>query len=414
MAHHEGLEPARRDRSARRLTVAKLRQAVEPGKYMDGDGLFLLVKPSGRRTWVQRVTIAGKRRDIGLGPHPLVGLARARGAAEDNRRMIRDGGDPLAERAPATPSFAQAFEKVIDMHRPSWRNGKTEKRWRATVQTYAMKRLGRRRVDAINTADVMAVLLPIWTEKRETARQVRQRIGAVMKWAVAQGYRDDNPAGESLGAALPRSSGTATRHRSLPHGHVADAIRTVRESDAGAFTKAAFEFMVLTAARSGEVRLATWEEIDIDAKEWVIPSVRMKAGREHRVPLSQRALEVLEEAAALAEGSGLCFPSPTGKAMSDSTLSKLVRENGIDAVPHGFRSSFRVWASERTSAPREVAEAALAHVNSDRVEAAYQRSDLFDKRRTLMDGWARYLDDRRGEVDPLVAALDGHYWITVQ
>ena len=388
----------------RKLTAVFCRQIAQAGKYGDQNGLIFRVLPGGTKNWVQRIVIRGKRRDLGLGEYPLVGLAEARRAAFDNRKLARAGGDPMALRRSeaAMPTFAEAFEAVVDMHRDGWKNGKTEKRWRATVETYAMKRLGRLRVDEVKPADVMAVLLPIWSSKRETARQVRQRIGAVCKWAVAQGYRDDNPAGDALGAALPKNGKAAEHHRSLSHGEVAAAIRVVSASDAWIYTKLAFEFLVLSAARSGEVRLATWDEIDLAERVWTIPAGRMKAGREHRVPLSDRALDVLAKAAALGGASGLAFPSPTGKAMSDSTISKLLRENGVEAVPHGFRSSFRVWASERTSAPREVAEAALAHVNADRVEAAYQRSDLFDKRRALMDGWARYLNPEPGQVVSIV------------
>ena len=220
---------------------------------------------------------------------------------------------------------------------------------------------------------------------------VRQRIGAIMRWAVAQGYREDNPAGEAIGAALPRHSGVKTHHRALPHAQVAGAIEAVRQSGASVSAKLCFEFLVLTACRSGEVRLARWDEFDLEAAIWTVPASRTKAGREHRVPLSTRALEVLAGARGLADGSGLVFPSSTGRALSNATLSKLLRDLNVDGVPHGFRSSFRDWAAECSNAPREVCELALAHVNSDRVEAAYRRSDLFERRRKLMGEWAAYL-----------------------
>ena len=237
----------------------------------------------------------------------------------------------------------------------------------------------------------MAVLLPIWTEKAETARRVRQRIGTIMKWAVAQGYRDDNPAGDAIAAALPRANGTKRHFRAVHHSEVGDVIRAVRGSQASLASRLAFEFLVLTAARSGEVRGARWSEIDNETAIWTIPGERMKGGREYRVPLSDRALAVLDEARALDDGSGLVFPAPAGrKPMSDSTLSKLLRELAIDAVPHGFRSTFRDWCSEAAHAPREVAEACLAHVVKG-VEGAYARSDLLDRRRKLMDRWSAYL-----------------------
>ena len=232
----------------------------------------------------------------------------------------------------------------------------------------------------------MPVLLPIWT-----ARRIRQRIGAVMKWAVAQAYREDNPAGDAISAALPKNSMRRQHQKALPYAEVADALGRVRASGAHRSTALAFEFLVLAACRSGEVRGARWDELDIAAAIWTIPAVRMKAKLEHRAPLSGPTLDILDEARELADPSGLLFPSPTGRTLSDSTLSKLLREIGVGAVPHGFRSSFRDWAAECSNTPREVCELALAHVNSDRVEAAYLRSDLFQRRRDLMQAWADYV-----------------------
>ena len=290
------------------------------------------------------------------------------------------------------PTFAEAFETVIGIHREGWKDaGKSEKQWRASLRDYAMPRLGRRRVDQITTADVMAVLIPHWHTKNETMRRVRQRIGAVMKWAVAQGYRGDNPAGDAISAALPKNGSVRRHQRALPFTEVGAALAKVKMSGAHGLTALAFEFLVLTACRSGEVRLATWDEVDFESATWTVPANRMKAKRDHRVPLSARALQILEEARAFEDGSGLVFPSPRARAISDNTVSKLLRELGIEAVPHGFRSSFRDWAAECSDAPREVCELALAHVNSDRVEAAYRRTDLFDRRRVLMEKWSEYL-----------------------
>jgi len=253
-----------------------------------------------------------------------------------------------------------------------------------------MPRLGQKGVDEITTSDVMAVLLPIWTSKAETARRVRQRIGTVMKWAVAKGYRPDNPAGGAIGAALPKNSGTRKHFRALPHSEVGPALDTVRASSAWVISKLAFEFLVLTAARSGEVRGARWEEMDFESATWTVPAERMKAARKHRIPISARALEVLRRAEELSDGTGLVFPSPTGRILSPSTLSKLLRELGVQAVPHGFRTSFRIWCGD-TGVAREVAEAALAHVIRDKVEAAYARGTLFARRRKVMEDWARYI-----------------------
>ena len=387
----------------RALSAAFVRTVTEPGRYGDGHGLALLVTPTGARCWVQRLTIAGRRRDLGLGGYPVVTLAQAREKALANKRLAREGGDPLAEkRRKVVPTFAEAAAQVIALHRPGWRNAKHAAQWESTLRQYVFPRLGDRLVHTITTADVLAVLSPIWHEKAETARRIRQRIGAVMKWAVAHGFRADNPAGDMLSQALSRQAHVKQHMRALPHREVSAAIHTVQNSQANPMTKLAFEFSVLTAARLGEVRFATWAEIDLKAQVWTVPAERMKAQREHRVPLSARAVAILREAQAMTDGSGLVFPSPMGKPFSDMTLSKLLRELAIPAVPHGFRSNFRDWAQECTNAPRAVMEAALAHTVQDKVEAAYARSDLFERRRTLMDQWAAYLTEERGTVVPLV------------
>ncbi|WP_423927270.1 tyrosine-type recombinase/integrase [Candidatus Palauibacter sp.] len=362
-------------------------------KYGDQHGLILRVLPSGSKQWIWRGTVRGKRVDLGLGGYPYVTLAEARQKAFEFRKTARSGGDPrLVTRA--SPTFEDAAETVIAIHRASWRpGGKSEGQWRASLRDYAMPRLGAKGVDEITTADVMEVLLPIWSSKPETARRVRQRIGAIMKWAVAQGYRESNPAGDAIGSALPRH-GTGRQHfRALPHGEVGAALETIRASQAWPATKLAFEFLVLTAVRSGEVRHATWKEMDLGTATWTVPGERTKSGRTHRVPLASRALEILQEARRHAGEDGLVFPSPTNRVLSDSTFSKLLRENGVLAVPHGFRTSFRVWCGD-TGVAREVAEAALSHVVRDKVEAAYARGTLFARRRTVMEDWADYVADR--------------------
>ena len=361
-----------------------------PDKYGDQHGLILRVLPSGSKQWIWRGTVGGKRVDLGLGGYPYVTLAEARHKAFEYRKTARSGEDPrLARRA--SPKFEEAAETVIAIHRASWRpGGKSEGQWRASLRDYAMPRLGAKGVDEITTADVMKVLLPIWSSKPETARRVRQRIGAIMKWAVAQGYRESNPAGDAIASALPRHGRGRQHFRALPHGEVGAALDAIRASRAWPATKLAFEFLVLTAARSGEVRHATWREMDLGAQTWTVPGNRMKSGRTHRVPLTPRAIEVVCEARRHAGGDGLVFPSPTNRALSASTLSKLLRENDVAAVPHGFRTSFRVWCGD-TGVAREVAEAALAHVVRDKVEAAYARGTLFVRRREVMERWARYL-----------------------
>jgi integrase len=254
-------------------------------------------------------------------------------------------------------------------------------------------------VGDVTTADVLAVLSPIWTTKPETASRVRQRTGTVMKWAVAQGWRQDNPA-LSVGQALPKRDKSNSEHRkALTYAEVTGCLEAVQASGAGISTKLAFEFLVLTATRSGETRGALWSEIDLKAATWTIPAARMKAKRDRRIPLSARAVEILRVAATLTDGTGQVFPgTKPGKALSDMTLSKLVKELGFAADIHGFRTSFRTWAQERTNFPREVAEAALAHSIRDKSEAAYARSDLFDKRRKMMEAWAGYIAGEAGKV----------------
>ncbi|MCY4355080.1 MAG: tyrosine-type recombinase/integrase [Truepera sp.] len=393
-----------------RLSAQKVRTAP-PGFYCDGQGLNLRVDPSGARRWVQRLVIRGKPRTLGLGGYPLVSLKEAREKALANRKLARAGGDPLAEkrRAQGIPTFAEAATKVIELHRSSWSSTRSAAQWQASLRDYVLPQIGTRQVDQITTADVMEVLLPIWSDKPETARRVRQRISTIMKWVITQGYRLDNPAGEAIGAALPKQNGIKTHHRALPHPEVAKAIAAIQDSDAYPATKLCFEFIVLTACRSGEVRHATWNEINLDTATWTVPPERMKAKREHRVPLPGRAIEILLEAQLLsnAKGSsngeertntpGLVFPSPTGRPLSDNTISKLLRDLKIPAVPHGFRSSFRDWAAECTNTPREVMEAALAHIIKDKAEAAYARSDLLDRRRSLMNQWADYLEKQHRE-----------------
>ena len=390
------------------LTAAFCRTVGESGRYADGNGLYLHVDPSGARRWVQRLVIRGKSCVLGLGSFALVSLAEAREQALANRKLARTGGDPLGarRRTAGVPTFAEAAEQVIAIHREAWKDGDaTAQKWRATLHQYVHSQFGDKGVDRVTTADVMAALLPIWSAKNETAQRVRRRIGAIMRWAIAQGYRSDNPAGEAVTAALPKRPRQIRHMPALPHGEVAAALAGVRVSQAWTATKLAFELLVLTAARSGEVRLATWEEFDLAALVWTVPAARMKANREHRVPLCGRAVEVLGEAARLrdvvASVEPLVFPSRRGQALSDMALLKLVKQQGIAAVPHGFRSSFRDWAAERTNHPREVIEAALAHTVRNQTEAAYARSDLFERRRHLMNDWASYLDERRGQVIPL-------------
>ena len=383
------------------LSAAFIRSAP-PGRHADGNGLFLYVKPEGTRSWIQRIVIRGRRRELGLGSVALVSLAEARELALANRKLARAGGDPLADkrRVQGVPTFAEAAHRVVEQKRGGWRGRWHAQNWLRSLERYAFPRIGSRPVSQVNGADVLEILTPIWHVKPETARAVRQRIRSVLEWAVAMEMRMDNPCDRVLPVLGPQ--GDIVQHmQALHHKDVAAAIETVRAGSAAPAVKLALEFLVLTAARSGEVRLATWDEMDVAGGVWTISAARMKAKREHRVPLSGRAVEVLEAARTLGDSNDLVFPMRSGNPVASSTLPKMLRQHGIAAVAHGFRSSFRDWAAEKTDHPREVIEAALAHVVPNKVEAAYARSDLFERRRRLMNDWEAYLAETRRPQPPI-------------
>ncbi len=391
-----GIKPTGQHKE-KRLSAAFVRTVKEPGFYGDGHGLYLKVDASGARRWVQRLMIHGKRRDIGLGSASLVSLSEAREKALEQRKVARAGDDPIAlkRRSTGILTFEEAARKVHDLSRPTWRNGKHGDQWINTMTTYAFPALGSKRIDQISGSDVLVAISSIWNEKPETARRVKQRLGSVFKWAMANGWRTDNPA-ETITKALPKHDRSKVEHRkALPYVQVGGAIAQIRNSDAGITTKLAFEFLVLTATRSSETREAVWSEFDLEKAVWTIPAARMKAKKPHRVPLAPRCLAILTEAKTLKrETDDLVFPGTKDtKPLSDMTLSKLMKDLKIAAVPHGFRSSFRDWAGETTAHPREVIEFALAHVIKDKAEAAYARSDLFDKRRALMNDWAIFISN---------------------
>lgn len=383
----------------RRLTATKVQQEKAPGKYYDENGLFLRITQAGTKSWVQRVSISGQKREIGLGSAALVSLSEARELARENKRMAAAGRDPVAERKrrSGTPTFEEAVDQVYALHRPTWRNAKHAAQFLSTLKTYAYPVFGNRKVSEVTSADVMRALLPVWTKKPETARRVKQRIGLVMKWAIAQGFRPDDPS-NAIEQALPRLQREVKHRRSIHYDDVATCLAAVGSSGATRSVKLGIEFLVLTATRSGEVRLARWSEVDLNGAVWTIPAARMKGKVEHVIPLSDRALEVLREARDLHDGD-LIFPGAReGRPISDMTFSKLIKKLSFDADVHGFRTSFRVWVQERTNASFEVAEKALAHKTKNKVVAAYARSDLFEQRRLLMQRWAKHLDRRDANV----------------
>jgi integrase len=386
-------------RNSNSLSAAFVRTATAHGAYSDGNGLTLRVDSSGKR-WIQRVTIGGKRHNLGLGGYPVVSLAKARTSAVANALAIREGRNLITEkrqareesRKPDKPTFAHAASRVIELRRPTWRNVKHGAQWTSTLETYAYPIIGQKLVDEVTTADILSVLTPIWVDKAETAARVRQRMETVLDWVVAQGWRQDNPASRSITKALPRVRRLKENYKALPYADVPAALAKVRESTADPSTKLCMEFLILTAVRSGEARMARWNEIDWQERSWTIPPERMKAAREHSVPLSRRAVEVLRAAREISGNDELIFrASRRSKPLSDMTLLRLVQRLEIPCVVHGFRSSFRTWAGELRVADSDVCEAALAHQLDDKTEKAYVRTEFFELRRELMERWAGYI-----------------------
>ena len=363
-----------------------------------------MLRPVVPKQYVQRLFIHGRRRDIGLGSVELVSLEEARIKAFENRRIARiEKGDPTGgpTGGPAgggrpnskAPTFRQASKQVHKENLPHWRNDKHGKNWLATLENYAFPRLGSKQVDRITTRDILGCLRPIWSTKQETARRVRSRIHSVMSWSLSNGFIRSNPAGEVLDAGLPKQRTGKSHFRALPYEEVASALATVEASSSSSSARLCLRLLVLTAARSGEARGARWSEVDERARLWVVPASRMKGAQEHRVPLSDEALAVLLKAKALEDGSGLVFPSQRGRELSDMTLTKMLRSAGLAerATIHGMRTSFKMWADELTDCDHSVKELSLSHTVGTAVQQAYSRSDLLEKRRSLLEQWSGYL-----------------------
>ena len=384
-----------------RLSPFKVRALKTPGRYADGNGLYLMVEPSGAKRWLLRTMVQGRRRDLGLGGARLVSLAEAREAARRYRAIARSGGDPFAERRKARPTltFEVAAREVYKQHQPSWRNAKHKEQWINSLAEYAFPIIGASPVDQITPAEALRVLSPIWLTKAETARRVKQRLKAVFDWAKASGLRSgDNPV-EAIAKALPKQPERVRHHAALAYAQVPGFIRSLQATGIGEPVKLAFEFMILTATRTSEALNASWREFDLDERLWTIPAERMKAGRPHRVPLAPRAMEILARAKELAGTSTLVFPGRSlERPMSNMVFLMALRRMELDVTGHGFRSAFRDWASERTNFSREVCEMALAHTIKDKAEAAYRRGDLLDKRRALMAAWAGFATVKSADV----------------
>lgn len=393
-------------RPAKILTAVQVKNLTEPGRYADGDGLFLVVGPTGARKWVLRVQRDNRRRDIGLGSARHVGLAEARQAASDMRSALREGRDPVAERkarrkAQALPTFEEAARTVHGEFKAGWRNDKHAAQWLSTLETYAFPTIGKLKVDQLSAPDVVGVLSPIWLEKPETARRVRQRIGTVLDWAIAHQHRTAGNPVAAVGKALPKQRDNGGHFTALPFADLPDFMAKLRAGTEG-LAELALEFLILTAARTGEVLGARWPEIDLEAAQWTIPAGRMKAGRAHVVPLPARCVAILKRAQELHSGRGdVVFESRPTKGFSNMVFAMKLRRMGVAATVHGFRSCFSDWAAERTNTPREVVEMALAHTIKNKVEAAYRRGDLLVKRRKLMEAWETFCGGAKGNVVPM-------------
>ncbi len=399
-------------KTVKQLKDLQIRRFTKPGAYPDGEGLYLQVRDSGAKDWFYRYEVAGKGRKRGLGPYPTISLERAREDALVCRQLRKQGIDPIEhykeielnkdlEKAKST-TFKECALTYIDTHRHGWRNKKHESQWRNTLKTYAYPTIGDLPVQAIDIDLVMKVLEPIWFEKTETASRIRQRIENVLDWATVRKLRKgDNPAlwRGRLDKLLPkRTKVQKTVHfAAMDYKDVPEYFQSLRAKDT--LASKALAFTILTATRSGEARAATRSEINDNV--WIIPDSRMKAEREHRVPLSDEAMKIIKEMEPFErQTDDLIFPGLAhAKPISEASLLKIVKQDHPTLTVHGFRSSFRDWCAEQTSYPREVAEAALAHTLKDKTEAAYQRSDMFEKRRKLMDSWADYCLKEQSEAD---------------
>ena len=381
------------------LTDRAIRHAG-PGTHNDGNGLTLRVGKSGRRSWVLRYMFNGKPANIGLGSYPLVGVKEARAKAAECRAELEKGFKPTGskERAAARraaqqayaskPTFREVAERVIELRRPTWSSERHATQWTESLTKHAFPAIGDMQIESIASGDILGMLSPIWHEIPETATRVKQRAEVVFDYAIASNMRQDNPV-SAVAKALPRRPRLKRHHPAVDNDEVPAVLDSVRRSTADKSTRLAFEFMVLTAARAGEVRLMTWDEVSGDT--WTVPASRMKMRRAHRVPLSDRAVAILNGARSLRAEGNIVFPNRrTGRALSDIAFTRLLERLEVPAVPHGFRSSFKDWTLAETSYPWAVSEAALAHNLGNSLESAYGRTDLFERRRGLMQEWATF------------------------
>jgi len=396
-----------------RLTPRKVATATA-GKYEDGGGLRLIVSDSGAKKWVLRFTLNGKRREMGLGSFPDIDLAKSRSRASECRNQAKDGIDPIEARKiepEKVPNFTSCAARFVKAHRRGWKNAKHARQWVSTLKTYARPVIGSKQLDTIDTKHILEILTPIWTTKTETAKRIQGRIENILDFAGAHKYRDtSNPARwrGHLDMMLPKPSSVkaVTHHPAMPYTDVPAFMGVLSKN--GSVSASALRLLIMTATRTSELLKAQWPEIDLEAAVWTIPADRMKAKREHRVPLSDAMITDLKALPRIKDNPYLFPGARYGKPLSNMAMLQLMRGMGYgvdgdrgDYVPHGFRSSFRDWSGEVSSFPRDVAEMALAHAIKDKVEAAYRRGDLFDKRRLMMEAWSNYLQVHQDNVEVL-------------
>ncbi|MDC3095778.1 tyrosine-type recombinase/integrase [Alphaproteobacteria bacterium] len=395
-----------------KLTSLALKKITQPGRYSDGNNLYLKVEETGSRRWILRLSINGKRRDMGLGSFSFINLNDARELAEKYNKLAKSGIDPVQERLKEkglSITFKECVYKVYALNKPTWKTELLGRQWINSFEHHVFPTIGHLSISQVSSADIMNVLTPLWNSKHDTAKKLKQRLRVIFKWSRAHGYfTGDNPV-ELAEMALPRVKSTKRHFTSLPYDQLPDFIYKLRNTSISLINKLAIEFTILTACRTSEVLRAKWDEINLNNKVWTIPKDRMKTNREHLVPLSDRSILILKEVAKYKSDINYIFPSEVNvnKPLSNNTMLFAIQKRmGLNVTVHGMRSSFKNWASETTHFPNEVSEMALAHSIHNKVEAAYRRGNLLEKRRLLMQCWSDYLNKANAEVIKLYQNMD--------
>ncbi len=386
-----------------KLTAMTVKKLSKPGKYADGNNLYLQIDISGARRWILRLTVGHRRRDMGLGSTMIVSLEEARQLARLYRGIAKSGGDPFLERQKERGfkvTFAYCAQKVHELNKPTWKNEKFALQWYSSLENHVLPKIGKLPISQITSSDILNVLSPIWNTRTDTARKLKQRIRLIIKWARAKGFFQGDDPVELAEQALPRKKRSDNHHKSLSYKDVPDLIVKIKESKISLPTQLAIQFTILSACRTSEVLRASWDEIDMQNLIWTIPAKRMKTEKIHEVPISSGMKDILKDAKDKIDSPDYIFSSDqSGKELSNNTLRLAVQKRlGVDTTIHGMRSSFKDWASETTNFANEVSEMALAHVIPNKTEAAYRRGNLMDKRRHLMQMWSDFINNNQSKV----------------